>query len=67
MPVSVDPTAAEFPTSRVRTRAEAEAYVASVCFKHGPPRLLGVELEWTVHHADDPRRALDMTDRKSVV
>ncbi|GAA4840419.1 ergothioneine biosynthesis glutamate--cysteine ligase EgtA [Saccharopolyspora rosea] len=59
MPVSVDPTAAEFPTSRVRTRAEAEAYVASVCFKHGPPRLLGVELEWTVHHADDPRRALD--------
>ncbi|MDN5861594.1 MAG: ergothioneine biosynthesis glutamate--cysteine ligase EgtA, partial [Pseudonocardia sp.] len=26
--------------------ADAEAYVASVCFKHGPPRLAGVELEW---------------------
>jgi glutamate--cysteine ligase len=37
---------------------EAEAYVASVCFKHGPPKLVGVELEWTVHHQDDPRRPL---------
>ncbi|GLZ33550.1 glutamate--cysteine ligase EgtA [Lentzea sp. NBRC 105346] len=42
-----------------RDRAEAEAYVASVCFKHGPPRLFGVELEWTVHHAEDPCRPLD--------
>jgi glutamate--cysteine ligase len=38
---------------------EAEAYVASVCFKHGPPTLTGVELEWIVHHEDDPRRPLD--------
>jgi glutamate--cysteine ligase len=30
----------------LRNRDEAEAYVASVCFKHGPPRLVGVELEW---------------------
>lgn len=43
----------------LRDRVEAEAYVASVCFKHGPPRLHGVELEWTVHHEDDPRRPLD--------
>lgn len=28
--------------------ADAEAYVASVCFKHGPPVLTGVELEWLV-------------------
>jgi glutamate--cysteine ligase len=35
------------PTAEVlRTREQAEAYVASVCFKHGPPRLVGVELEW---------------------
>src|SRR5438067_2590267 len=41
----VAPTTA--PTTEVlRTREQAEAYVASVCFKHGPPRLLGVELEW---------------------
>lgn len=45
----------------LRDRVEAEAYVASVCFKHGPPKLHGVELEWTVHHEDDPRRPLDAT------
>jgi glutamate--cysteine ligase len=32
----------------LRDRWDAEAYVASVCFKHGPPRLTGVELEWLV-------------------
>lgn len=35
--------------SVLRDCADAEAYVASVCFKHGPPRLLGVELEWLLH------------------
>ena len=39
---------------RLRSRADAEAYVASVCFKHGPPRLVGVELEWLVHPAAAP-------------
>jgi glutamate--cysteine ligase len=39
----------------LRSREEAEAYVASVCFKHGPPRLLGVELEWLL--ADDQARS----------
>jgi glutamate--cysteine ligase len=40
-------------------RTAAEGYVAKVCFKTGPPRKVGVELEWTVHHRDDPSRALD--------
>ncbi len=40
-------------------RATAEAYVASVCFKHGPPRLLGTELEWLVRDPADPARPLD--------
>lgn len=31
-----------------------------MCFKHGPPRLAGIELEWTVHHAEDPGRPLDV-------
>ncbi|MEU7524484.1 glutamate-cysteine ligase family protein [Saccharothrix sp. NPDC042600] len=44
-----------------RDRAEAEAYVASVCFKHGPPRLLGVEIEWTVHHREDHSKPVDAT------
>lgn len=48
------------PTATVlRDRASAEGYVASICFKHGPPRRVGVELEWTVHHADDLARPLD--------
>ncbi len=38
-------------------RAAAEAYVASVCFKHGPPRLTGVELEWLVR----PRSSENLT------
>ena len=50
----------EFPaTNPIGSRVEAEGYVAMVCFKHGPPQLHGVELEWTVHHADDPHRPLD--------
>jgi glutamate--cysteine ligase len=54
-----DRDVAEPDARRLRDRVEAEAYVASVCFKHGPPRLLGTELEWTVHHEDDPWRPLD--------
>lgn len=34
--------------------ADAEAYVASVCFKHGPPTLIGVELEWLLHDVARP-------------
>ena len=41
----------------LRDRADAEAYVASVCFKHGPPRLTGVELEWLVRPRVRPRPA----------
>jgi glutamate--cysteine ligase len=33
-------------------------YVASVCFKHGPPKLLGAELEWVVQHSGNPHRPL---------
>ena len=43
----------------LHSRDEAEAYVASVCFKHGPPRLLGVELEWLLTRPTRPDNALD--------
>lgn len=46
-------------TSIVADRAAAERHIARVCFKTGPPRLTGVELEWIAHHVDDPRRRLD--------
>lgn len=45
----------------LRTLDEALRHVHAICFKTGPPRLVGVELEWTVHHVDDPTRALDPT------
>ncbi|MER6091936.1 ergothioneine biosynthesis glutamate--cysteine ligase EgtA [Streptomyces bluensis] len=39
----------------VVTEAEVEALVRGICFKTGPPRTLGVELEWLVHELRDPR------------
>ncbi|MFC5138777.1 ergothioneine biosynthesis glutamate--cysteine ligase EgtA [Actinomycetospora rhizophila] len=56
---SVRPRIALDPAAPLTERAVAEAYVASVCFKHGPPRLVGTELEWLVRHDDDPARPLD--------
>ncbi len=46
------------PTTVVSSREQAEGYVAMVCFKHGPPRLQGAELEWTVHDRRDPSQPL---------
>ncbi|MFV0132415.1 ergothioneine biosynthesis glutamate--cysteine ligase EgtA [Streptomyces sp. HMX87] len=39
----------------VLTEAEVEALVRGICFKTGPPRRLGVEVEWLVHELRDPR------------
>jgi glutamate--cysteine ligase len=52
-------TYATLDTQPIPRREDAEAYVAMVCFKHGPPERVGVELEWTVHHHGDPDRPLD--------
>lgn len=37
------------------TEAEVEALVHGICFKTGPPRRLGVEVEWLVHELRTPR------------
>ncbi|MFC5670230.1 ergothioneine biosynthesis glutamate--cysteine ligase EgtA [Streptomyces incanus] len=39
----------------VVTEAEVEALVRGICFKTGPPRRLGVEVEWLVHELRAPR------------
>jgi len=57
-PTGVTTPLSDLPSTPLRDREQAEGYVAMVCFKHGPPRLHGVELEWTVHHRSDPRRPL---------
>ncbi|WP_309054068.1 ergothioneine biosynthesis glutamate--cysteine ligase EgtA [Streptomyces sp.] len=38
------------------TEEEAEALLRGICFKTGPPRTVGAELEWLVHDLRDPRR-----------
>jgi glutamate--cysteine ligase len=35
-------------------REAAEAYVTRICFKIGPPQLVGLELEWLVHDQRKP-------------
>ncbi|MFI8288144.1 ergothioneine biosynthesis glutamate--cysteine ligase EgtA [Streptomyces sp. ms191] len=37
------------------TESEAEELLRCICFKTGPPRTVGVELEWFVHELRDPR------------
>ena len=46
--------------ARLCDREQAEGYVAMVCFKHGPPRLHGVELERTLHDVEHPTRPVDI-------
>jgi glutamate--cysteine ligase len=45
--------------SPIRTVAEAGTYIASVCFKHGPPERTGIELEWLLLDPSDPFRRPD--------
>ncbi|MEC4020727.1 ergothioneine biosynthesis glutamate--cysteine ligase EgtA [Streptomyces sp. H27-D2] len=35
------------------------AQVRGICFKTGPPKRLGVEVEWIVHDLEDPTRPVD--------
>ncbi len=37
------------------SEAEVEALVRGICFKTGPPRTLGVEVEWLVHELRRPQ------------
>ena len=60
-PTAVPPgTHAAQPSTPLRDREQAEGYVAMVCFKHGPPRLHGVELERTLHDLEHPTRPVDI-------
>ncbi|MFE9909776.1 ergothioneine biosynthesis glutamate--cysteine ligase EgtA [Streptomyces clavifer] len=37
---------------------EAEDLLRGICFKTGPPRTVGVELEWLIHDREDPGTAV---------
>ena len=46
-------------TCRVlRNQEEVEARIRAICFKTGPPALVGAELEWTLHHTAAPQAPL---------
>ena len=40
--------------------AAVQGFVRRVCFKTGPPGLVGTELEWLVAFADDPPRPVPL-------
>ncbi|GID30999.1 glutamate--cysteine ligase EgtA [Paractinoplanes brasiliensis] len=42
----------------LRTQSEVEARIRAICFKTGPPELIGAELEWTLHHTAAPSAPL---------
>ncbi|HEY3632926.1 MAG TPA: hypothetical protein VGL21_18635, partial [Jatrophihabitantaceae bacterium] len=48
------PEAAEI----VPHREAAEAFITRICFKIGPPKLVGLELEWLVHDRRQPELPL---------
>lgn len=41
------------------TESEAESHLHGVCFKIGPPRLVGAEIEWFVHDSRCPDTLVD--------
>lgn len=47
----------------VDSRPAAEAYIGGVCFKQGPPRLIGAEVEWLTRHPDGARPSADSLAR----
>ncbi|MFH8798579.1 ergothioneine biosynthesis glutamate--cysteine ligase EgtA [Streptomyces sp. NPDC017936] len=50
------PSAGDCTRSRTAlTEAEVEALVRGICFKTGPPRTVGVEVEWLVHELRAPQ------------
>ncbi|MDQ0584855.1 ergothioneine biosynthesis glutamate--cysteine ligase EgtA [Streptomyces rishiriensis] len=52
---SVSDCTGEIPSRSALTEAEVEALVRGICFKTGPPRTVGVEVEWLVHELREPR------------
>lgn len=53
--------------SRPLSETEAEIYVASVCFKTGPPGPVGIEVEKIVHDVSDPAIAVPVARVRDAV
>ena len=44
------PDPGDGPAAEPLTESDAEEHIHGICFKTGPPRQVGVELEWLVRH-----------------
>jgi len=47
--------------------AQAADHISGICFKTGPPRRIGVELEWTVHRSDAPADFLESVELRTAL
>jgi glutamate--cysteine ligase len=47
--------------------AQAADHISGICFKTGPPRRIGAELEWTVHRSDAPAAHLQAIDLRTAL
>jgi len=47
------------PPAEPLTESDAEEHIHGICFKTGPPRKVGVELEWLVRDGQDPGLRVD--------
>ena len=52
---------------RLRSRDAVRGYVEKVCFKTGPPGLVGTELEWLVVHPDDPTAPVPLAQLRELL
>ncbi|HSY14617.1 MAG TPA: ergothioneine biosynthesis glutamate--cysteine ligase EgtA [Jatrophihabitantaceae bacterium] len=59
---SAEPASAEMPdpAEPVAGRADALAHIGRICFKIGPPRLVGLELEWLLGEPGSPATPLEL-------
>jgi glutamate--cysteine ligase len=51
----------------LRQLAQAADHISGICFKTGPPRRIGVELEWTVHRSDAPADHLQAAELRTAL
>ena len=52
---------------RLTDRAAVHGYVKRVCFKTGPPALVGAEVEWLVGYAEDPTRPVSLPHLRALL
>ncbi|MGW3568736.1 ergothioneine biosynthesis glutamate--cysteine ligase EgtA [Streptomyces sp. NPDC000941] len=55
------------PDNQAINEAETEARIRGICFKTGPPRRFGVELEWLVHDVHHPAHPVETARLEAAV